>query len=85
MCSTCTRYRRSEPVVSGCQAEQHIDTAYHQTALYTGERREEDVLGDFFTGGESNALSGHLVGSTGTVIVAVTDLALVYTQSCNNN
>ena len=56
-------------------------TTYPEAALYTGERREEDVLGHILTGGESNALGGHLVSSTGTVLVPVTHLALVYTQS----
>ena len=56
--------------------------SYPEAALDTGERREEDVLGDVWPGGESDALSGHLVRSTGAVVVAVTHLALVYTQSC---
>ena len=59
--------------------------SYPEAALDTGERGEEDVLGDVLTGGESDALCGDLVCSTGAVVVAVTHLALVYTQTCSNH
>ena len=58
--------------------------SYPEAALDTGERREEDVLSDIWPGGESDALSGHLVRSTGAVVVAVTHLGLVNTQPCSD-